>query len=286
LQVSFCGRRRRHVASTTLLTNAASFFVFSAWLLPANPFSQSHGGKKLLFRTLCSRRHFSFPTEDATGVLFTLPIAVIDFLPSSALDIFLESDVDFVQEDQFFGHNGEHTEELMKQHATLAKFWKTGDTGPPILLAGLHSETLQGNLAEPIAYFLEENYEGYMATAQHIETATALVQQAIETEIPKAFANPRLTFEAFYYPQAEIPGADPLSAGILLGDGIPDFTDSLGLGEAGPDYIHAHEFGHAIQFIMDLENVSGDIASEAGIFQWWSQSRCNSGIFLLIPGIT
>jgi hypothetical protein len=38
LQVSFCGRRRRHVASTTLLTNAASFFLFSAWLLPANPF--------------------------------------------------------------------------------------------------------------------------------------------------------------------------------------------------------------------------------------------------------
>jgi WD40 repeat protein len=26
--------------------------------------------------------------------------------------------------------------------------------------------------------------------------------------------------------------------------------------------------------------------SEAGIFQWWSHSRCNSGIFLLIPGIT
>jgi hypothetical protein len=45
----------------------------------------------------------------------------------------------------------------------------------------------------------------------------------------------------------------------LLGDGILDFTDSLGLGEVGPDYIHAHEFGHAIQFIMDLENVSGDI---------------------------
>jgi hypothetical protein len=26
--------------------------------------------------------------------------------------------------------------------------------------------------------------------------------------------------------------------------------------------------------------------SEAGIFQWWSHSRCNSGIFLHIPGIT
>jgi hypothetical protein len=28
------------------------------------------------------------------------------------------------------------------------------------------------------------------------------------------------------------------------------------------------------------------LASEAGIFQWWSHSRCNSGILLHIPGIT
>jgi hypothetical protein len=114
-------------------------------------------------------------------------------------------------------------------------------------------------LEEAIASFLEYYYEDYTATVQDIETAAALVQLAIETELPKTYANPLLTFDAFYFPQAEILGANPLSALILLGDGILDFTDSRGLGEAAPDYIRAHEFGLALQFIMDLEHLSGDI---------------------------
>jgi hypothetical protein len=67
--------------STTLLTKAASFFVFSAWLLPAIPFNTA----------------YSFATEDATGDAVTLPIEVTTL----AFEAFTVLPVAFVQEDQF-----------------------------------------------------------------------------------------------------------------------------------------------------------------------------------------
>lgn len=163
----------------------------------------------------------------------------------------------FVQEDQYFGHNGEYTVELLNQHTLLKEFWKTDERGPPILLIGLHSERLGDLLPEAVEEsFLTEGYDPFVWTKAESTQVVQEIRTAIEEELPQQYANPFLTFEAF---TAGLPitGFED-STTIVIGDGYLDYDEWLGLGEIGNDITHAHEFAHAIQYIIDLEDAGGD----------------------------
>lgn len=43
---------------------------------------------------------------------------------------------------------------------------------------------------------------------------------------------------------------------IIMGDGIYFFLESVGLQDAGPDYIFTHEFGHHVQFGLNLTEIN------------------------------
>jgi hypothetical protein len=163
----------------------------------------------------------------------------------------------FVQEEQRFGYNGEHTEELLRQHALLAKFWQTANFigQPPLLLVALHSEVLQGQVKSAIVAWLD-NF-GYLSQialyATDLDFAAAQVQQIIETELLHGYTNPNLSNNAFFLWNVGIEGWENSSA-IFIGDGFLSFCDYLGLGPVVNDFTHAHEFGHWLQYNMELED--------------------------------
>jgi hypothetical protein len=170
--------------------------------------------------------------------------------------------VPFVQDEQSFGLDGQYTEELISQHALLAKFWKTTDKGqPPLLLVALHADILRDYLEVAILLWLYvTDYISLIDVADtDLTLAATQVQVAIETELPDGYSNPNLSFDAFFGPNLGIPGMETTSA-IFMGDGFLAFGDYLGFDAVVNDYTHAHEFGHWVQYIMDLEDSGNDLA--------------------------
>lgn len=45
---------------------------------------------------------------------------------------------------------------------------------------------------------------------------------------------------------------------LLIGDGILQFLDDIGLSETGPIFVYSHELGHLLQFEVDLKYIGGD----------------------------
>jgi hypothetical protein len=205
--------------------------------------------------------HFDFVTipDDPFGLYYLF--VDIGSLADSLVTFQLLTE-GFVQEDQYFGHNGEYTQEILAQNQLLTKFWKV--EGPPVLVAGLHSEPLQlENLTEIALGFwtsTQVNFTTSSITDAEIFAVAGSVRQAIETELPNAYANSALTYNAYSVPQFGAKGFENSSV-VVIGDGFMDFFASLGLGAVGNDILHAHEFSHALQFILDLEDAGGDYAA-------------------------
>jgi len=86
------------------------------------------------------------------------------------------------------------------------------------------------------------------------------VQQLI-ANLPQGYNNPLLTMNAIAtrstYNHGTFNGHDDPSRrvkdSIIIGDGVLQFLYESGLQSSGPDFVHAHEFGHHLQFrIEDL----------------------------------
>jgi hypothetical protein len=207
------------------------------------------------------------------NVLFESAITGVDngstqILPINILanllveEILLYSDTyKFVQENEYFGRYGEYTEEMLSQHQLLIDFWQlTND--PPILLIGLHSEILQpeGNLEMAVAVLSYLNrYQDDIVITDKVQLVAAQARFAIETELPNGYSNNDLTYDdGYFFPNFGVIGYEDSSA-IVAGDGALYFDVQLGNVAVGSDIFHAHEFGHALQYILDLEDVNGDV---------------------------
>jgi len=68
--------------------------------------------------------------------------------------------------------------------------------------------------------------------------------------IPGGYDNPLLTLNAFAFTTggAPIPGIGLIPDKIVMGEGLLDGLTAIGLGDVAPDYVHAHEFAHHVQF--------------------------------------
>ena len=162
----------------------------------------------------------------------------------------------FDQDKEFFGRNGKYTKEIISQHALLHDFWKVPDE--QILVAGLHSEPLQGNIELAIRTQAVETIKLYNITGESVLSSAEQIKQAIEDLVPGNYSNPFLSYEAFFVDLFDVTDFGN-STVIVMGDGLIDFFESLGLGEVGSDLIHAHEFSHALQFYLDLEDFGGNL---------------------------
>ncbi|MCY4725132.1 hypothetical protein NYO98_02500 [Nocardioides sp. STR2] len=156
----------------------------------------------------------------------------------------------------FFGTAGDpayaldsHARQLQNTYRDLRRFWdiESGD----IQLMAMHSDSLLD--AARIARTLEAMVDtGELAPMT--DAAIAAEAQTVATYMQaqdEAFQdNPLWTFNAFAFSgEGE---SDPFIASLpdklIMGDGILEAYDAIGLGDVGPRAILAHEFAHHVQY--------------------------------------
>lgn len=167
--------------------------------------------------------------------------------------------------DEYIGTSGEFTREQIKRHKDNKRFWdvRTDD----ILLMGMHGieiadDSRMSPLMETDFYF---GFFGPEVQEYVLETVQTLIEGGevdlrplgpfgfpfpIEYSapgIPSGYDNPLFTLNAFAF-SGEIPGFGPIPDKIVMGDGILEALALNGLGNNAPDFIHAHEFAHHVQF--------------------------------------
>ena len=165
--------------------------------------------------------------------------------------------------DDYIGTFGEHTTEQLKRHKDNQRFWDA--PVDDILLMGMHGVELSDESRMlPFLHFVF-GFLGPGLPEYALETVQTLVEGGevdlrplgpfsfpfpIEYSapgIPSGYYNPLFTLNAFAFSGA-IPGLGPIPDKIVMGDGILDAVVSVGLGSNAPDFIHAHEFAHHVQF--------------------------------------
>jgi hypothetical protein len=166
-----------------------------------------------------------------------------------------------VQENQYFGLNGEYTHELMAQHKRLIEFWNV--VGPLVLLVGLHSDSLQvqDNTVHAVAFWANDmGYTTiYNITDEEIMAAADSVRTAIETELPNGYANSALTFSGYHVTLKNVVSGRYLNkAEVVIGDGFLNYFVSQGLQDVGSNVLHAKLFSGVLQSILELDDVGGN----------------------------
>jgi predicted RNase H-like HicB family nuclease len=145
-------------------------------------------------------------------------------------------------------------------------FWKIAQEGIDLILIGWHSEPLSGltEMSRAIkAYLTYQNPSGkdFMSdlglSDADIGDIARETMLTLENELPNDYLNPLLTFNAFTSPFVEV--SRMYHEVIVMGDGIINYFLSLGLGKVNSDFVHAHEFGHILQFVDALEEAESDI---------------------------
>ena len=197
----------------------------------------------------------------------TIPIPILD-LPLTLLLETLATEP-FIQDSQTFGRNGEHTDELAFQHQLCKDFWRTdeeGENGVNVVLSGWHSEPLSelDQMKRAISAYLSyqnpsgDNFVSLLGlTDSDLTDIASAAMFEIESGLPDGYSNPLLSFNAFASPFVLV--NDDFPGTIVMGDGIMDFLSSLGFDDVTNDVVHAHEFGHILQFIAAYEDAGQDI---------------------------
>lgn len=155
---------------------------------------------------------------------------------------------------QHYGVDGEHTKELEKTLRTLKGFWDVD--GSDIRMAAMHGSVLQDDAR--MVRLLTFLY-GY--TPEEAQELADLVQDYLQQERFAGGDHPLFTFNAFAYSEEGAPPEQQLGLGdkIVMGDGILEGMEAVGLGDVAPRGILAHEYGHQVQFELGLfDDHAGD----------------------------
>lgn len=156
----------------------------------------------------------------------------------------------------FFGTAGDpdyaldsHAAQLRNTYRDLQRFWDI--ESDDIQLMAMHSDSLldAARIARTLEAMVDTGELPFMSDA-----AIAAEAQTLATFMQAqdgAFQdNPLWTLNAFAFSgEGE---TDPFIAGLpdklIMGDGILEAYDAIGLGDVGPRVIMAHEFAHHVQF--------------------------------------
>ncbi|MFX0537232.1 hypothetical protein ACQBAT_06175 [Ornithinimicrobium sp. Y1847] len=137
---------------------------------------------------------------------------------------------------------------LNKAFSKLKKFWTIPSAD--IQLIGMHGEMLadRDRLTRIISVFYGTD------AADSAEIADLITEMIASEPELEGGENPIFTLNAFAFSAEEI--NEPLFEGvpdkIVMGEGIIDAVNWMGLGTAGSEAILAHEFAHHVQFEAGL----------------------------------
>ena len=160
--------------------------------------------------------------------------------------------IDKNEEDESFGYDGSQTEELVKRHRDTMAFWTEADvddsiTTNGILLLSMHGRDLLDNekLVPTIIHMFDfENENDILEFAKK-------VKEFIEA-LPSGYDNPLLTMNAVATRGGAGSRSGQTIASLIIGDGVIQFVNDHNLSLSGPDFVHAHEFRHHLQYEMDM----------------------------------
>lgn len=188
---------------------------------------------------------------------------------------------------EFFGKFGDRTDEMLANHHKLTTFWAASESeqdftteneasalaSNDILLLGMHGIDLADN--DVLDATLQQIHQIDYDDAVYLRTT---IQKIID-RLPDQYNNPLLTANAMAIQSLNPDGSNTERDSIIIGDGIFEFLDWLGLGDHGPFYIHSHEFGHHLQYNLQIDDSIGDGTTIAVVTRWWEMMADSFGSY-------
>lgn len=172
------------------------------------------------------------------------------------------------ESDEYIGVQGEYTREQIKRHKDNKRFWDAPTDD--ILLMGMHGASIADDsrmipfINFVFAGFPPDILEYIRVTAQttieggDVDLGPLLFFPApppgpiifSAPGVPSGYDHPLFTLNAFAFTTGGgiIPGIGAVPDKIIMGEGLLEGLDAIGLGTNGPDFVHAHEFAHHVQF--------------------------------------
>lgn len=177
---------------------------------------------------------------NGTIIDYVLTTAMLD-LPTYDALIFENSSAN-----QTFGANGQYSQKLTKAFKDLKRFWNI-EAGN-IVLAPMHGSMLTDRTrilrTYKAAFGLDDASANYYA-----DFVLAIVDAFPQL---RGGNHPMFTFNAFAQSSFSLPPYGVIPDKIIMGDGIMDAFAAIGYADVAPQAILAHEFGHHIQFDLNL----------------------------------
>jgi len=156
--------------------------------------------------------------------------------------------------------NDNQTKELKRRHRDTIAFWTEADIDDSVMTDEILLLSMHGSMMEDTDKLVPTIMRIFDFSDMSDILAFAAEVQEIVRALPGGFHNPLLTMNAVAtrstYNRGTYNGHDDSSRrvkdSIIIGDGVLQFLYDSGLESSGPDFVHAHEFGHHLQFQMDM----------------------------------
>ena len=170
---------------------------------------------------------------------------------------------------EYFGLDGEYTQEITSVHNQAQDFWSDSGVQDEIYLLSAHGSDLadrHGKLVPTLKLLFRNNYDSDYTVYDHATDIQELINR-----LPGGYNFPLLTFNAFATDEMDDKVED---SSIIIGDGYFQFQQALNMDSEGPEYAHAHEFSHHLQFLL-----GGVTDTKSGIVQVAKKSELLADAF-------
>lgn len=173
-------------------------------------------------------------------VFFAVVTGMLDFPTYDAL-LFTNSEAG-----QTFGLKGEYTHVLTKTFKDLKRFWDIQSAA--IVMVPMH-----GNMLLDRDRIIRIDMILYGDSQADAEFWADLII-SLMNDVPqyRRGDHPIFTFNAFAQSSFSFPPYGTIPSKIVMGDGILDGYTGIGFDDVAPQAILAHEFGHHVQFQLNL----------------------------------
>ncbi|WP_347158067.1 hypothetical protein [Pontibacter chitinilyticus] len=149
-------------------------------------------------------------------------------------------------QNQYYGVNGEYTHQVTKTFKDLQRFWNI--QSDDIVLAAMHGSMML-NRDKVIRTYVAAYGLSPAQAASLADIVTMLTEQVPQYRDGN---HPIFTFNAFAQRGFDFGPYGVIPDKIIMGDGIMEAFGAIGYGDIAPQAILAHEFGHHIQYQLNL----------------------------------
>ncbi|MGI9608124.1 MAG: hypothetical protein ACR2P0_18480 [Acidimicrobiales bacterium] len=140
--------------------------------------------------------------------------------------------------DEFIGVDGEYTREHLKRQRDLIRFWDV--PLDDVDLFGMHGSIIRDDAKMiPVVQFIFTAPGDPILPPEIAQLIVDDVQSVIENDPTIGYDWPLFSFNAVAF------GPDPLK--VVMGDGLIQFFEEIGLADNGVDLVYAHEVAHQVQ---------------------------------------